>query len=1184
MGLVGSTCAFCLLSLPLIESQTETGDTSSRHGGVNPILTLFPPDWGISPGSQFRTLDPSFILFCESCRDLDPMGNNTSSEASHKPHKLTKPRVGNVTAPAGLSTSSIYSGSGNGRFSNSYIIGPPMPISPTEPLPAGLMQINPGPSIAKRTPKPMARATRRHSVGRSNASNIESTQPQRPVRRSTLIASNTAISSPIEIHSPTAQAFNNNGSSRPGIGIDRCVNIIIFHPEDKRLSYCSFKVANQGNEQWRAINYSLGPTQAQQPHEDNISRSESLKITQGVTENTWKSSHPHTAPTSPISRANSEVSLYTPMRRRSMIQTPGVATRAEQTATRASAMPSSRHSLPPTPCLSKNPSMESVVTRRMTMPAGLMDLTSIKMSVDTPSEADYRQLGGIKFGSLRITNGAPDLTPFPQDDGKSKSDKDLGYFECKQSTSEKKAFEPGEEEGNRPSQTALVSQNQKATDQKDENMSFATRMRITPCVDSSRLQIVDVKETILSSPSAHAVSSISRRYAKQTRKDVARPGKEGAGGRTILATDMIDIKNGISARANMTKYQLELEHKTVKTLARSDSGFVPSPSSDTSRKALSKADSGYSSNVSLRSLRSLKPEAFDRTRQSFETQSSGTPERRASGKSGTSSTPSMTPQKQHVRSKSELPPPPSRPRENEVPAIPARRSSLSSLAHVAIKRIPTLKRSKSRNAASDETETTSGAHLTETGPIKSNSFTSLSTMRTRSEGFARTTMKPSLPQRQEVLENAVDAERKPRKHKKPSTTVSHRLGPRNQSSKDTLKTILSVGSTDMLQACELTQADGAPTPTTEKKFQSTPPRKRSLRSLSHSFTQATSNLFHSKHNDAPLPPKVPAKNCSSDDRGALKLEAQASPTGHKQRRASHASSGQTRTTAPSDRQMNIGGLKKAHSAERKGPKQLSPLKTQRSAPNFAGQDEWPLSPTVPELSHLIRDKTTPPVSMRTRSSKSLRGTPPSRSWSAPPVDAPARPQAPAMRNRSQERLASRRSSHSSGHSPHGSLSSIMEAQVSSPRPMSPTSHDKTSWHMKPRARPQTATSSRLNQGPNTSASTHGLLRNSRTLPGIAIPYPDIRNKQAPTRHRSMSDVQNTSPTWATKRPSESQLQELRTLTQQQQHQQSYHRLSHRSRRHSRHSSDGSKNGQFSPSHVPPLQTHHTSPTHRGIAI
>lgn len=1117
------------------------------------------------------------------------MGNNTSSEASHKPHKLTKPRVGNLTAPVGLPTSSTYSGSENDRFSNSYLIGPPIPISPTEPPPAGLVPINPGPSIAKRTPKPMARATRRHSTDRSNASDTESTQPRRPVCRSTIITSNTIISSPVEIHSPTAQAFNKNGSTRPGLSIERCVNIMFPHPEDKRLSCRSPKVTNQGNEQWRAINYSLGPTQAQQlatnqrAPEANISRSESLKISQGVTENTWKSSHPHTAPASPISRTNSEVSLYTPMRRRSMIQTPGVATRAQQTATQASATPNSRHSLPPTPCLSNNRSMEPSVTRRMTMPAGPIDLASIKLSVDTPSEADYRQLGGMKFGSLRITNGAPDLTPFPQDDDKSRSDKDLGYFEYKQSTSEKKASEPSQEEGNSRSQTAPMGQIQKAAGQKGENLSYATRMRITPCVDSSRLQIVDVKGTMPSSPSAQPVSSTSPLYVQQPKKCVAQPGKEGASRATIVATDTIDIKSDTSARANTPKYQLELEHKTVKTLARSDSGFISSPSSDTSHKALSKADSGYSSNVSLRSLRSLKPDAFNRTRKSFETQSSGTPERRASEKSSTSSTPSTTAQRQHVRSKSELPPPPPPPHGNEVPAIPARRSSLSSLAHVAIKRIPTLKRSKSRNAASDETEITSGAHLTEKVPIQSNSFISMSTSsRTHSKSFTRTSMKPSQPQGQEVLENAVDAEHKPRKNKKPSSTVSHRLGPRNQSSRDTLKTILSVGSTDMLQACELTQADGAPAATTEKIFQPTPPRKRSLRSLSHSFTQATSNLFHSKQNDAPLPPKVPAKDRSSNDRGVLKLEAQASPTDHRQRRASHTSSGQTRATAPTDRQMNIRGLKKAHSTEGKGPKQLSPLKTQKSAPNFAGQDEWPLSPTVPELSHLRRDKTTPPVSMRTRSSKSLRGTPPSRSWTAPPVDVPSRPQAPAMRNRSQESLASRRSSHSSSHSPHGSLSSIMEAQVSPPQPMSPTSHEKASWHMKPRAQPQTSTSSRLNRGPNTSGSTHGLLRNSRTLPGIAIPYPDVRNNQAPTRYRSKSDVQNTSPTLVTKRPYELQLQELRALTQHQQ--QNYHHLSDRSRRHSRHSSGGSGRGQFSPSHVPPPQTHHTSPTNRGIAM
>src|SRR4051794_38587479 len=50
-----------------------------------------------------------------------------------------------------------------------------------------------------------------------------------------------------------------------------------------------------------------------------------------VTETTWKSSNPaqSTNPASTtISRANSDISLYMPVRRRSIIQKPGVATRA----------------------------------------------------------------------------------------------------------------------------------------------------------------------------------------------------------------------------------------------------------------------------------------------------------------------------------------------------------------------------------------------------------------------------------------------------------------------------------------------------------------------------------------------------------------------------------------------------------------------------------------------------------------------------------------------------------------------------------------------------------------------------------------------------------------------------------------------------------------------------------------
>ena len=54
-------------------------------------------------------------------------------------------------------------------------------------------------------------------------------------------------------------------------------------------------------------------------------------------------------------------------------------------------------------------------------------------------------------------------------------------------------------------------------------------------------------------------------------------------------------------------------NKILKGLARSDSGFIPSLSSENTHQTVSKVNSGYSSNVSLRSLPSLRSAVTDKS-------------------------------------------------------------------------------------------------------------------------------------------------------------------------------------------------------------------------------------------------------------------------------------------------------------------------------------------------------------------------------------------------------------------------------------------------------------------------------------------------------------------------------------------------------------------------------------------
>ena len=138
-----------------------------------------------------------------------------------------------------------------------------------------------------------------------------------------------------------------------------------------------------------------------------------------VSEATWKSSNPINIPeaaSTNISRANSDLSLYTPVRRRSMMQTPGVATRTRTMPAPPKA--NFRHSHPPTPSVSRQQSFDSIRSGVISMPPRMLDPDSMPRVV-TPSEAGYQSIGAFKLGSLRIINGeASPLSPELERKGK----------------------------------------------------------------------------------------------------------------------------------------------------------------------------------------------------------------------------------------------------------------------------------------------------------------------------------------------------------------------------------------------------------------------------------------------------------------------------------------------------------------------------------------------------------------------------------------------------------------------------------------------------------------------------------------------------------------------------------------------------------------------------------------------
>ncbi|ERS99530.1 hypothetical protein HMPREF1624_04732 [Sporothrix schenckii ATCC 58251] len=147
-----------------------------------------------------------------------------------------------------------------------------------------------------------------------------------------------------------------------------------------------------------------------------------------VSEVTWKSSHPVRSESPTLARANSDLSLYAPIRRTSIVQIPGVATRRNSTSSftsvgGASMRPVFRHSHPATtPSLSRRTSFESTGSRIMSMPPP--ELQRLELSADntarstarvsTPPDGEYNTIGTFKLGSLRITNGAESPTSSPE--------------------------------------------------------------------------------------------------------------------------------------------------------------------------------------------------------------------------------------------------------------------------------------------------------------------------------------------------------------------------------------------------------------------------------------------------------------------------------------------------------------------------------------------------------------------------------------------------------------------------------------------------------------------------------------------------------------------------------------------------------------------------------------------------
>ncbi|TLS22482.1 uncharacterized protein PpBr36_09749 [Pyricularia pennisetigena] len=455
----------------------------------------------------------------------------------------------------------------------------------------------------------------RRSIFRSKSS-AETTRRAKPERRNTIIATSAPPLPPIEGQGvalpPNRMSLFAGPSDSPYLDSADPGN---WHINDNRTSW-HYDLKTYDAKRLLNLVQDNADASRQEEGSVGVSAAQSEQRFSVVSETTWKSSHPaQLTDNSPLPRVNSDLSMYTPVRRRSVIQTPGVATRHN-----SSRPPSVTHRLshPPTPSnLSRQPSFE-FEARVKSMPPPPIPMPEMPpmprvrdpdepLGLVTPCEGDYQTIGAFKLGTLRITNGCASPIPAsPEPD-------------------EKHMINPPA-----PSSPQLMNSSSYLTEKlaaveacRDSDANVAGGMDIImPGLSStqadkmnSRFSIdfiestAELPETVVenqlfdsnaaifeSSPASPWLQTTSRTNAVEDNlfDDDVQP--------EYSMVEKLDLRLDPNAKRDPKSDNLT---QGLARISRSDSGFVSSSNSEypTPQKALSKTDSGYSSNISLRSLR-----------------------------------------------------------------------------------------------------------------------------------------------------------------------------------------------------------------------------------------------------------------------------------------------------------------------------------------------------------------------------------------------------------------------------------------------------------------------------------------------------------------------------------------------------------------------------------------------------
>ncbi|KAI0173906.1 hypothetical protein BJ166DRAFT_586752 [Pestalotiopsis sp. NC0098] len=314
-----------------------------------------------------------------------------------------------------------------------------------------------------------------------------------------------------------------------------------------------------------------------------------------------------------ITRANSDISLYAPMRRRSILVTPGVATRRPDPS-KPPRNSRARFSLPSTPA--RRDSYENMADM-FSIPVPTIDPRLIPRAA-TPSDEDYGHIGAFKLGSLRITNGSPVNSPLsdlaPSESGNFMDhavhhrSPGVDYFERKL-----QVRNHGRSASLESSQAVEME-----IPRSIPNKAYLRPIETAPQTLRQENALLGVPRTPQYLPDVHLSPlvieppNLSPVGLQTTSKHSAMEDELFQDEELeILQPEVLDVRVDLNAKSLPPRPCLISEGRNPRAMMRSDSGVAATPISEHPVGALAKSDSGYSSNISLRSF-SAKPMVLEK--------------------------------------------------------------------------------------------------------------------------------------------------------------------------------------------------------------------------------------------------------------------------------------------------------------------------------------------------------------------------------------------------------------------------------------------------------------------------------------------------------------------------------------------------------------------------------------------